>query len=533
MRNFLLLAGLLSLTPATLAATPQSPPLPDAVVDLRAQTGAELVLAQWRFRDAEFVSAENRAPGGGTVPTTDITPHAGAKDFDDSAWPVIDPTSLETRRTNGRFAFGWYRLSVTLPERIGDTEVTGATLFLELVADDYAEVWVQGRLPVTLGQRGGPLVAGWNAPNRILLTDRAVPGQKFTASIFVANAPLSDPPANFIWLRSATLDVYRPGRAFPRETVETTITRSAPGMDRVVPPSAVVERLAEGFAFGEGPVWVPAAPGAATGGFLLFSDPNKNVIHRWSPVDGVSIYRTKSGYTGPNIGAYHQPGSNGLALDSQGRLTICEHGNRRVTRLEKNGAITVLADRYDGKRLNSPNDLVYRSDGALFFTDPPFGLPMVYDDPAKELPYSAVFCLIGDRLAAVATDLKGPNGLALSPDEKFLYVSNWDEHRKVVMRYEAAADGSLSSPTVFADMSSVPGEIALDGLKVDQAGNVLVSGPGGVWIFDSAGAHLGTISPPELPANFAWGDSDGRTLYMTARSSLYRIRLNTPGAVAR
>ena len=226
----------------------------------------------------------------------------------------------------------------------------------------------------------------------------------------------------------------------------------------------------------------------------------------------------------------HEQGTVGaVALDSEGRLTINEHGNRRVTRLEKTGALTVLADRYGGKRLNSPNDLVYRSDGALYFTDPPFGLPRAFDDPAKELPYSGVFCLKDGRLRLVSTDLTGPNGLAFSPDERFLYVDDWDVQRKIVMRYQVAPDCTLSHGEVFFDMTSAPGEEALDGMKVDQRGNLYVSGPGGVWVISAAGKHLGTIQVEQLPANMAWGDADGRALYFAARSALYRIRLDVAG----
>jgi gluconolactonase len=238
---------------------------------------------------------------------------------------------------------------------------------------------------------------------------------------------------------------------------------------------------------------------------------------------------TKSIMTVADIGKYHQPGSNGLALDPQGRLTIDEHGNRRVTRLEKNGLLTVLADRYQGKRLNSPNDLVYRSDGTLYFTDPPFGLPMDFDDPRKELSFSGVYRWKDGKLSLATKDLAAPNGLAFSPDEKHLYVDNWEENRKVILRYDVAQDGSLASPVMFYDMTSIKGEIALDGLKVDRAGNVYVSGPGGVWIISSEGKHLGTIRGPELAANFAWGDLDGRTLYLCARHGLYRIQLNVSG----
>jgi gluconolactonase len=189
----------------------------------------------------------------------------------------------------------------------------------------------------------------------------------------------------------------------------------------------------------------------------------------------------------------------------------------------------VLADRYEGKRLNSPNDLVYKSDGALYFTDPPFGLPKTFDDPKKELPYSGVFRVADGKIQLLTTDLVGPNGIAFSPDEKYLYVDDWDPKRKIVMRYEVRADGTLANGQVFFDMGNAPGEEALDGMKVDQRGNLFVSGPGGVWILAPSGKHLGTLHVAELPANFAWGDDDGRTVYMCARTSLYRVRLGVPG----
>jgi gluconolactonase len=303
-----------------------------------------------------------------------------------------------------------------------------------------------------------------------------------------------------------------------------TIARANPALDRIVPRGAAIEKLAGGFQFSEGPVRV------REGNFRLFSDPNANTIYRWSPDGQVSVVRPKSGYAGTDVGKYHQPGSNGLTIDADGRVTVNEHGNRRVTRIERTGAITVLADRYQGRRLNSPNDLVYRSDGTLYFTDPPFGLPMVFDDPAKELPFSGVYRLRNGVLTLEAKELTGPNGLAFSPDERTLYVDNWDVRRKVVMKYDVAPDGSLSNGSVFADLTAVPGDIALDGIKVDREGHVFVAGPGGVWVFSPAGTHLGTIAPPEHVANMAWGDADGRTLYLAASTGLYRIRLNVPGA---
>ena len=390
--------------------------------------------------------------------------------------------------------------------------------------DDYAEIWVNGKLPTVLGQSGGPVVKGWNAPNKVILTHNAQPGQKFQIAVFGFNGPISKSPMNFIWVKSATLDFYKLDHGTGIQEVETKVLRKDPALDAIVSPGAKIEKLAGGFMFTEGPVWVH------DGGYLLFSDPNNNLIYRWSEEDGVSVYRTHSGYTGMNIGEYGQPGSNGLTLDAQERLTINEHGNRRVTRLEKNGQLTVLADRYEGKRLNSPNDLVYRSDGALYFTDPPFGLPKFFEDPRKELSYSGVFCLINGELKLVSKDLTGPNGLAFSPDEKYLYVDNWDEKRKVIMRYDVHADGTLSNGQVFLDATKEPGEDAWDGMKIDVKGNLYLSGPGGLWIISPEGKHLGTIVGPEHPHNLAWGGEDHKTLYLAAQTGLYRLTVNIPGA---
>jgi gluconolactonase len=243
----------------------------------------------------------------------------------------------------------------------------------------------------------------------------------------------------------------------------------------------------------------------------------------------VDVYRAKSGYTGTNIGEYHQPGSNGLTFDPNGRLTICEHGNRRVTRLEQRGNLTIIADRYQGKRFNSPNDLVYRSDGTLYFADPPFGLPKAFDDPRKELSFSGVFKVKDGGVTLASRDLDGPNGLAFSPDEKYLYVGDWDMRKKVVMRYPVRPDGTLEKGDAFFDMTSAPGEDAIDGMKVDRAGNLYVTGPGGVWILSDRGRHLGTIRGPEQAHNLAWGDDDGKTLCMTALTSIYRMRLKIEG----
>jgi gluconolactonase len=504
---------------------------PAAIVDLATADGARLVGARWRWRDARVIEVESRGPGpdlrpsGARVRTLDTAPRPGQPEFDDArAWTPVEPEALAARRGRGKLSFGWYRVDVTVPARIAGFDPAGSTLAFEVVVDDYAEVWVNGRLPRVLGEAGGHVVKGFGAPNRVVLGRDVRAGQRFSVAVFAMNGPISASPDNFIWVKSATLDFHRP--AAPLTADERgefgRVIRLDPGLERVVSSQAKVEKLADGFQFTEGPVWHPD-------GYLLFSDPNANTIYRWDPAGEASVYRVKSGYSGVDVGEYRQPGSNGLTLDAEGRLTVNEHGNRRVTRTERNGSITVLADRYEGKRLNSPNDLVYRSDGTLFFTDPPFGLPKTFDDPRRELP-PAVYRLRNGELKQVSTELRGPNGVALSPDERFLYVANWDEQRKVVMRYDVAVDGTLANGHVFHDASdAAPADEALDGVKVDEAGHVFVSAPDGVRVLAPDGRHLGTLVVRERPANMAFGDDHGRTLYLAGRTSLYRIRLEIPG----
>ena len=469
---------------------------PDALIDLNSAEGLAAVRGAWSFQDAS--------------PQSPVVP--------------IDAGGLLERRGPGGTSAAWYRIRVAIPESVGGLATAGTSAVFEIVVDDYAEIWVNGKLPRSLGLSGSTLVGGFNVPNRVVLTRDARPGQTYDIQVYAINGPISDPPATRIWIRSATIDFYRNDSM--RRKVALTVDRKSPAIDAILAPDTTLERLATGFQFTEGPVWVPAERS------LLFSDPNDNTIYRWNEDTGISVFRVKSGYSGENIGEYRQPGSNGLALDPEGRLTIAEHGNRRISRLEPKGQVTVLVDRYQGKRLNSPNDLVYKSDGSLYFTDPPFGLPRVYDDARKELPHQGVYRLTDGVLTLLSTDLKGPNGIAFSPDERYLYVANWDEQRKVVMRYEVTADGSLANGRVFFDMTAAPGEEALDGVKVDRAGNLFVSGPGGVWVLSPDGVHLGTIKGPELAANMAWGDEDGRTLYLAARSGLYRLRVLTGAAGA-
>lgn len=292
---------------------------PAAIINLATEEGVRLVKGQWRYSDVTIVEVAHRAPGPDLRPsgppnqTYDITPHAGAADFDDSAWAVLPASQLEARKGNGRLSFNWYRTRVTIPERVGALDPTGSTVVFEIVVDDYAEVWVNGNLPIVLGQTGGPLVKGFNAPNRVVLGRDVRPGQQFQLAVFGMNGPVSNPPGNFIWVRSATLDFYKPGHAGRVQPVPTEVTRRDAALDGIVPASARIEKLAEGFLFTEGPLWITRT--ATTDGYLLFSDPNANTIYRWSPDGQVSVFRTKSGYTGIDVGEYGQPGSNGLTLD--------------------------------------------------------------------------------------------------------------------------------------------------------------------------------------------------------------------------
>lgn len=513
---------------------------PEAIVDLRTSAGTAALDAEWRFMKAEIVPQDFKSPGpsaddaheiyptGKDISTYAISPKAGPKDFDDSNWEKLAPNSLEKRRGNGLLSFVWYRIRITIPQTIGKFDVKGSTAVFEIVMDDYAEIIVNGGLAKTNGQAGGQVVKGWNARNRVVIGKDLQPGQEIQLAILGMNAPISDLPENYIWIRSATVDFYRefPVRNKAWENLGEVVTID-PSLRDIVDSDSKLTRIATGFQFTEGPVWHPD-------GFLLFSDPNTNVIYAYKPdTNNVEVFRTKSGYSGFDAADYHQSGSNGLAFDPQGRLTVCQHGERRVIRIEPKGPVTVIADRLNEKRLNSPNDLVYRSDGSLFFTDPPYGLPNAFDDSGKVLPFSGVYAVVNGQAKLVSTDLKGPNGIAFSPDEKYLYVSNWDitdiHNTKVIRRYDVSKDGSLSNGKVFFNMNQTDGDDALDGLKADVNGNVFCAGPDGIWIISSEGKYLGRIRTPEHAANMAWGE-DGKTLFITASTSVYKIRLKTRGA---
>lgn len=267
------------------------------------------------------------------------------------------------------------------------------------------------------------------------------------------------------------------------------------------------ERLAGGFQFTEGPVWMP-------GGYLLFSDIPADRIYKWSAEGGEEVWREPSA------------NANGLTLDRENRLIACEHGNRRVSRTEVDGTVVTLADGYQGGRLNSPNDIVVKSDGAIYFTDPPYGI----EPEQREQPCNGLYRITPDGvLELLVDDFDRPNGLAFSPDESILYVD--DSPRRHVRAFDVCPDGTLTRSRVVADMDH-PQPGSPDGMKIDVEGHLYVAGATGVWVFEPDGTLLGVVVTPERPANCAWGDADGKSLYVTARTSLYRIRVKVPGCTA-
>jgi len=336
------------------------------------------------------------------------------------------------------------------------------------------------------------------------------------------------------WASLFLFAVVASGAARAQTPSGSSILRMDPALDAIVPAGAKLEKVAGGMTVLEGPVWVRSGQS----GYLLFSDIPANVIHKWTPDGEVSVYLQPSGYTGKDPehdgvfidmghGPVHLIGSNGITIDHQGRVVFCGIGDRAVIRIEADGKRTILASRYEGKPLNAPNDLVYKSDGALYFTDPAGGTKKSDSDANKVPPVQSVYLLKGGKLQRIVKDFALPNGLAFSPDEKVMYID--DTIRKSVTRFDVAPDDTLTNPRPFADMSADPAEGVPDGMKIDTKGNVYCTGPGGVWIFSPAGKYLGKISVPEVAANLAWGDADAKTLFVTARTSLYRIRLNVPG----
>ncbi len=312
--------------------------------------------------------------------------------------------------------------------------------------------------------------------------------------------------------------------------------RLDPAADKIIPAGAQLERVATGFTWTEGPIWA--------GDALYFAEITSNSIRSWTPGQGVSIFLQPSGYKGSAPYGGPESGSNGMTLDANGRLTVAGHAQRDVYRFESlspTAQITILADSYQGKRLNSPNDLVYRSDGSLYFTDPPYGLRTQHDnDPEKQLKVNGVYRLPHaldqapgappDRvhLQLLISNLPRPNGIAFSPGEKYLYVDN-SEPKKQWWRYTVRPNGSLADPKLLYDATSDPRTGGPDGMKVDVEGNIYGAGPGGVWIFSPEGKPLATLDIPTRVANMNWAGPDRKTLYITASGNIYRVQLLISG----
>ena len=289
---------------------------------------------------------------------------------------------------------------------------------------------------------------------------------------------------------------------------KSSIVRLDPGLDNILASDAKVEKLAGDLGMTEGPVW------DRKGGYLLYSDRASETISKWDPRDGkVSVFLDKS---------Y----SNGITIDRQGQVVFTVRGEyRQIQRMEKDGRRTVLVSEFEGKRLNSPNDLVYKSDGSLYFSD-----PIQAGIPGQELSYNGLFRIKDGKIQLLVKDQPRPNGLAFSPDEKYLYVCDTgDRDKKLIYRYEVQRDGTLADRTLFTDYMGDKGQGTCDGMKVDERGNVHTGGPGGIWIFSPGGKHLGTVLTPQAPINMAFGDPDGKALYVGARSDLYRIRFKVSG----
>ncbi len=309
------------------------------------------------------------------------------------------------------------------------------------------------------------------------------------------------------------------------------IERLDPALDRLIASDAKIEVLAQGYTWSEGPIWVK------DGGYLLFSDTRENTVYKWKEGEGAKPYLKPAGYTGSTPRG-QEMGSNGLTLDSSGHLVLCQHGDRRVARMDAplaspQSTFTTLAGRYQDKRFNSPNDLVFKSNGDLYFTDPAYGMEKGWDDPARELPYAGVFRRnAAGEVTLLTKDMTRPNGLAFSPDEKLLYVAQSDETAAIWRVFDVKPDGTIANSRVFFDATTMAKtkKGLPDGMKIDVQGNIFATGPGGVLVFSPEGKHLGTIVTGQSTANCAFGD-DGQTLYMTADYFVMRVRLKTKGRI--
>ncbi|HWR14049.1 MAG TPA: SMP-30/gluconolactonase/LRE family protein [Terriglobales bacterium] len=314
------------------------------------------------------------------------------------------------------------------------------------------------------------------------------------------------------------------GMAVMASAQTPTVVKLDPQFDQLLAADAKFEQIAEGMEWSEGPVW------DRKGGYLLFSDVIRNTVFQWKPGQGTKEFLKPSGYTGKEPFTGREPGSNGLTFDAKGTLTLCQHGDRRVAQLQADRSFKTLADRYEGKRFNSPNDLIFKKNGDLYFTDPPYGLPKTFEDPQREIGLNGVYRLGRDgKVTLLVKDMKAPNGIAFSPDEKTLYVS--DSGSKLWMAFEVKSDGTLGKGRVLLDAAEFAKEKkgSPDGLKVDVHGNLWASGPGGIYVISPQGKVLGRIDTGVPTSNCAWGE-DGSTFFITANHNVFRVKTKTKGA---
>ena len=342
-------------------------------------------------------------------------------------------------------------------------------------------------------------------------------------------------------LIAAIASIFASAFAAAQSASDKAVVRLDPALDALVSADAKVETVKSGFGFTEGPVWVQKGKE----GYLLFTDIPGNVIWKLTPDGKASVYLSNVGYNGPEVWRWggiqnngydrNDPkfeefamiGADGLALDRQDRLIIATFAGRSLMRIEKDGKRTVLADNYEGKRFGGPNDVVVKRDGAIYFTDTYGAFRLREKDPRRELMFNAVYRWKDGKLTRVVDDMPATNGLAFSPDEKYLYVNGSRDN--YVNRYEVRADGTLANGKLFIDMRKETDRGITDGLRVDTKGNLYETAPGGVWVISPEGKHLGTIRAPEQSTNIGFGDADKKTLYIAARTSIYKIRVNTPG----
>jgi gluconolactonase len=449
---------------------------PAAVIDLGTEEGVRAVHGQWRYSPVKIIDSEF---GGESV--YDYTPHAGVAGFDDSRWLALKPGEIR-RGHAGRMSFVWYRIKITIPERVGDADPTGMTAVLETLVDDYGEIWVDGELPRWQGLVGGAVVAGFLTPNRLVLARNVKPGRVIEIAIFVMNGPISNVPPNRANMHTAKLQFYRtaPGPvALLPGGYNPDVERQDKAVDRIFIDNLKLIKLADGFSLAAKPAW-------DSGGVLLFDS------YRYAPNNVCTVpIAAQSGVKTDLSPDGRLQGARAVAVDPQGRLTLAvEH---RVLRIEPDGKSTVLAEQ-------AARDLVYRSDGTLYF-----------------VTADKIFSWREGKSRAV--DQPEPRALSLSPNEKQLYITT----RAGVARFDANPDGTLSNGKVMARVES-PG-----GIQVDLEGNLYVAGPDGLHVLSSDGKPLGTMLTGKKAHHLAWGDADAKTLYLTSTEALYCVRLGVPG----